>query len=128
MIADWAGYCLFRPAFLQVMDERYHTLPWLDAQILEGKVQFWRSENAALLTEIKPYPTGARDIHVVISVGDLREIIGILRPLAEQYGRDNGCIGATVESRAGWARALKPYGYEAHQLTVRKELGGDLGS
>lgn len=121
MIPDWGGYCAFRPAFAQVMDERYHTLDWLDEQVLSGKVQFWRSENAALLTEFKTYPTGAKDIHVVIAAGDKSEIIE-LAPLAEQYGRDNGCIGATVESRIGWAKALKPYGYTPHQLTVRKEL------
>lgn len=120
---DWAGYCEFRPRFLEVMDERYHTLKWLDEQVLTGKVRFWRSPNAALLTEIKTYPTGAIDIHVVISAGDMREVIEILRPQAEDYGRGLGCIAATVESRMGWARALKPHGYEAHQLTVRKELG-----
>lgn len=122
MTPDWAGYLSFRPAFSEVMDERYHTLDWLDGQVLQGKVQFWRSDNAALLTEIKPYPTGAKDIHVVISAGDMHEVVEILRPQAEEYGRARGCIGATVESRTGWARALKPYGYEAHQLTVRKEL------
>jgi hypothetical protein len=121
MVPDWAGYCAFRPAFAEVMDERYHTLRWLDEQVLSGKVQFWRSDNAALLTELKDYPTGARDIHVVIAAGDKGEIIG-LAPQAEQFGRENGCIGATVESRIGWAKALKPFGYETHQLTVRKEL------
>lgn len=122
MIPDWAGYLSFRSAFLEVMDERYHTLDWLDGQVLDGKVQFWRSDNAALLTEIKTYPTGARDIHVVISAGDMREVIEILRPQAEAFGHSLGCIAATVESRIGWARALEPYGYETHQLTVRKEL------
>lgn len=119
---NWAGYLSFRPAFSEVIDERYHTLDWLDAQVLQGKVQFWNSDNAALLTEIKTYPTGARDIHVVISAGDMREVVEILRPQAEEFGREAGCLAATVESRVGWARALKPHGYESHQLTVRKEL------
>lgn len=118
---NWAGYCEFRSAFREVMDERYHTLAWLDDQVLSGKVQFWRSPNAAMLTEVKSYPTGAKDIHVVIAAGDMKEIIA-LAPDAEQYGREHGCIGATVESRLGWAKALKPYGYATHQLTVRKEL------
>lgn len=121
MTADWAGYCEFRPAFAEIIDERYHTLSWLDEQILSGKVQFWRNGNAALITEIKPYPTGAKDIHVVIAAGDKDGIIA-LAPQAEEFGRGCGCIGATVESRIGWARALKPYGYQTHQLTVRKEL------
>lgn len=122
MTPDWGGYCSFRSAFAEVIDERYHTLAWLDEQVLGGKVQFWRSANAAMLTEIKGYPTGTLDIHVVIAAGDMVEIIGELAPLAEEYGREAGCLAATVESRLGWARALKPSGYEMHQCIVRKEL------
>ena len=121
-VPDWVGYLRFRPAFGEVIDPRYYTLDWLDEQILQCKAQFWRTDNAALVTEFKAYPAGAVDIHVVIAAGDMREIIEVLAPLAEDMGRANGCIAATVESRAGWAKALKPYGYEAFQTVVRKEL------
>lgn len=122
MMPDWAGYCSFRNAFAEVMDERYHTLPWLDEQMLTGKVQFWRSDNAAIITEVRNYPTGATDIHGLIAAGNLEEIVEVLIPQAEEWGREQNCIAAQIESRAGWAKALKSYGYEAHQLTVRKEL------
>lgn len=122
MVPDWAGYLQYRPAFGEVIDPRYYTLEWLDAQILQGKVQFWCTDKAALVTEFKAYPAGAVDIHVVIAAGDMRDIIEVLAPLAEDMGRANGCTAATVESRAGWARALKPHGYEAFQTIVRKEL------
>ncbi len=122
MIPDWAGYLEFRHAFGEVMDERYHTLPWLDQQVLGGKVQFWRSDNAAMITELRDYPTGSRDIHALIAAGDLEEIITDITPLAEQWARDHGCIAAQVESREGWARALRPSGYQTHQIIVRKEL------
>jgi hypothetical protein len=119
---DWAAYCEFRPAFAEVMDERYHTLEWLDEQVLGGKVKFWRSPNAAMITEIRDYPTGARDIHALIAAGDLEEIIEVITPQAEEWAKAQGCIAAQVESRAGWARALKPSGYCLHQQIVRKEL------
>lgn len=122
MVPDWAGYLRFRPAFGEVIDPRYYTLTWLDGQLLHGNVKFWRTDNAAILAELKHYPTGARDVHGLIAAGDLAEIIETLIPLAEQWGRDNGCIGALIESRPAWARALKPYGYEHHQTIVRKEL------
>lgn len=122
MIPDWAGYCSFREDFAEVMDERYYTLDWLDQQVLGGKVQFWRSDNAGCITEIRDYPTGAKDIHALIGAGDLGEILTEIFPRAEQWGREQGCIAAQVESREGWARALKPHGYELYQTTVRKEL------
>lgn len=104
------------------MDERYHTLPWLDEQVLTGKVRFWRSDNAAIITEMRAYPTGAMDIHGLIAAGDLNEIVNQLIPAAEEWARGQGCIAAQIESREGWKKALRPLGYEAHQLIVRKEL------
>jgi len=122
MIPDWGGYCKFRGQFQEVMDERYHTLDWLDQEVLSGRVQFWRSDNAAMITEVRGYPTGARDIHGLIAAGNLEEIIGELIPTAEAWARDYGCIAAQIESREGWARAMRPHGYQTHQLIVRKEL------
>lgn len=119
---NWAAYCEFRPAFSQVLDERYYTLAWLDEQLLNGKVHFWRSDNAAMITELREYPTGAKDVHALIAAGDLDEIITVIGPQVEEWARDQGCIAALVESREGWARALKPIGYRTHQIIVRKEL------
>lgn len=119
---DCPDYYSFRGAFAEVMDERYHTIEWLDAQVLSGAVMFWRSANAAIVAEVRDYPTGVKDIHGLIAAGDLSEIIETLIPQAEAWGRANGCIAAQIESRVGWAKALKPHGYETFQVIVRKEL------
>jgi hypothetical protein len=126
VITDWAGYLEFRPLFAEVMDERYHTLAWLDQQVLGNKVQFWRSDKAAMITELRDYPTGARDIHALIAAGDLQEIIEDITPRAEQWAKEQGCIAAQVESREGWVRALRPSGYQTHQIIVRKELADGI--
>ena len=122
MLPDWELYTRWRAAFGTVLDERYHTLDWLDLQILSGEFRFWASENAALVTEIKTYPAGAKDVHVMVAAGDMGEIVEVLAPLAEAWGASQGCVAALVESRPAWARVLAPYGWEPHQLTLRKEL------
>ncbi len=122
MIPEWACYTEWRDAFAEVIDERYYTLDWLDMRLLNGEVMFWGTESAAIIAELREYPTGAIDVHGLIAAGDLREIIGDLIPKAEAWGRERGCIGAVIESRQEWARALAPHGYEPFQLTVRKEL------
>lgn len=122
MMPDWAGYLAFRDRFIEVMDQRYHTIEWLDGQVLSGEFKFLRSDDAALIVELRDYPTGAKDVHVLIAAGDAEQIVEELRPTAEQWGRDQGCIAAIVESRPGWAKYLKPHGYDPHQLAVRKEL------
>jgi len=122
MAPDWAGYWTFRDRFGEVIDERYHTLDWLDRQVLSGEFRFWRTANAAIITEMRDYPTGAKDIHGIIAAGDMGEIVHSLIPQAEEWGREQGCLAAIIESRAGWAKALAPFGYEAHQVAIRKGL------
>lgn len=120
LLADWAGYLSFRPAFTEAMDQRLYSIDWLDGRVLDGSALFWRTENAAIIAEVREYPTGAYDIHGLIAAGELAEIVETLIPQAEAWGRENGCVGALIESREGWARALKPMGYEPYQTSVRK--------
>jgi hypothetical protein len=122
MIPDWAGYLEYRDAFAQVADPRYYPMDWLDGRILDGIAQFARSENAAIVFELRQYPGGAIDVHGLIAAGDKDEIINELIPQAEAWGRENGATAGVVESRPGWAKALKPHGYEVAQVTIRKEL------
>ncbi len=120
MIPEWALYAEWRDAFSEVIDERYYTLDWLDLRLLNGEVRFWGSANAAIIAELRDYPTGAKDVHGLIAAGDLREIVSELIPQAEAWGREQGCIGAIIESRPGWGKMLPDY--EPHQFTIYKEL------
>ena len=123
---DWAGYQSFRDEFSKVIDERYFPLSWLDDRILSGRAMFLSSDHAALIVELRQYPGGALDAHVLIAAGDKGEITGELTTQAEAWARDNGCTAAVVESREGWKRALAPLGYEPHQLVLRKEFRDGL--
>jgi hypothetical protein len=119
---DLAGYVIFRPLFAEVIDERYYPLEWLDSRVLDGSTQFRRSDNAAVIFEQREYPGGVSDVHGLVAAGDLAEIVTELIPLAERWGRNRGCLAAVIESRPGWAKALSAFGYETHQLAIRKEL------
>jgi hypothetical protein len=121
-VPDWAGYLYFRDAFRDAIDERYYPMEWLDERLLTGRAVFMRSAHAAIVVELRQFPGGAMDVHGLIAAGDKNEIITDLIPHAEEWGRENGCLAGVVESRPGWAKALKPYGYTVSQVTVRKEL------
>lgn len=122
MVTDWVGYLRFRDAFAEVLDPRLYTIEWLDKQVLECKVTFWRTDKAAIIAELKIYPTGAADVHGLIAAGDMADIVETLIPAAEQWGRDLGCLGAIIESREGWKRTLKSSGYDVYQVALRKDL------
>ena len=118
----WAAYWRFRDQFAEVLDPERYSLEWLDGQVMSGTFKVWASANAAIIAKIEAYPTGAMDIHGLLAAGDLSEIVDTLIPQAEAWGRAVGCIGAKIESRAGWVRALKQSGWEIHQTTLRKVL------
>lgn len=122
MVPDWAGYLAVRDAFAQAMDHRLYTLEWLDQQIISGEARFWRTERAAIVAELRRYPTGNMDVHGLIAAGAPEDIVNELIPAAEEWGRSMGCLGAIIESRSAWARLLKDSGYAPHQLALRKEL------
>ena len=119
---DHATYLRWRPAFAAAMDLRLYRPEWLDARLAAGRAQYWNSENAAAVTEVRHYPTGAYDVHGLVAAGDVREVRDIIIPQLERWGRTIGAVGIVIESRAGWARALKPIGFAPHQLVIRKEL------
>jgi hypothetical protein len=114
-------YLRFRDQFAEAMDARYYPIEWLDKQVFSGRVRCWAGKTAAITAEIRVYPTGAKAVHGLYAAGELLEILTLI-PLAEQWGRDNGCTSAFIDSREAWQRLLNPYGYAAYKVCVRKEI------
>lgn len=121
---DWQAYLQWRPAFADVIDETYYPIEWLDQQVIGGNAIFVCTDKAAALYEIKEYPSGAKDIHGLVCCGDLVHIVERLIPVAREHGRSLGCVGFLVESRPGWAKALKPQGFKVFQVSVRAKIHG----
>ena len=102
------------------MDQRLHPLAWLDARVAAGDVDVFATDDSCILTEFRQFPSGAWEIHGVVAAGNKDTIARVLIPQAEQYGRDMGCIIASIESRPGWARTLPDY--QVHQVILRKDI------
>ncbi|WP_374576122.1 hypothetical protein [Phenylobacterium sp.] len=83
-----------------------------------GDARFWAGRQAAMVTEIHEYPR-VRALHFWLAGGDLAELRDHLRPMAEAWGRAQGCTRATIIGRKGWARAL---GYQEVATVCAKEL------
>lgn len=115
------SYGAWRDRLAQGINPMFWNAGLMDQALVNGEAFFIATDKAAMIFEIKEYPTGARVGHVVLSAGDKGEIVGPLREFAESFTKAAGCIGALVESRSGWARALKPYGYQPLQTSVFKE-------
>jgi hypothetical protein len=114
-------YLRFRSAIADMLDTRFHTIKWLDGEVQSGRARIWATPNAAILATTKAYPTGAKELHGLVAVGDLADIVALI-PQAEAWGRREGCIIAVIASRAGWVRTLSRDGWEPHEYTLRKDL------
>lgn len=86
----------------------------VEARILAGRAFFCPGDHAAVIYEL------TKDAHCWLAGGNLAEILQKHR-LAEAWARDNGCERMTLRGRPGWARVLKPLGYEPVTI-LAKEL------
>lgn len=116
------NYLTWREAFAQGMDQRFYPIEYLDGLVAAGEVFFWFGEQAAVCGRLKQYPGSARVLEMLVGAGDLTEILNVLRPRLEAWAKAWGCSHVLVESREGWAKALKIHGYEPWQVAVMKEL------
>lgn len=119
---QWVDYHPWREEFAKALDPRFYTIDYLDSRINENSVRIFTCPEAALIVELRHYPTRRFDGHVLLAAGSPGHVVSVLRPRAETWLRDIGAEGAIVESRPGWARLLKQHGYEAHQMTLRKDF------
>jgi hypothetical protein len=122
IVPDWAAYHRFRPSFAEAMDPAFYPIDHLDHLLLSKRATLFASGDAAMVAEIRLYPSGLRAVHCLVAAGRIDEIVEAIRPRVEAWGRAHGCGAAIVESRAGWANVLKPHGYAPFQISVRKDL------
>lgn len=118
----WAEYLRFRDRLVALLDPRFYSSRWLDGEVWSGRIRLFSGPNSCILASIKPYPTGALELHVMAATGELNELVSSTIVSVETWARSIGCIVAVIESRAGWLKVMKASGYELHQTAIRKEL------
>ena len=94
-------------------------MSWLDMMVWNGAYKLFANDSAVIVTELKTYPTGAKEIHGIVAAGDLasvKELIG----QAEAWGKEQGCVRASIASREGWLKALPDY--RLHQVYIVRDL------
>lgn len=115
------NYELWRERFAAALDPKFYRIEHVDAMVWYGRARLFANDLAAVLAEIKLYPTGASDVHFLVGAGDLDGLIELSADV-ESWGREAGCVGALIESRSGWAKVMKKHGYAPHQIAVRKDF------
>lgn len=115
-------YLKFRSEIASILDPRTHSVEWLDAQIWYGRAKVWGDDRACLVTEVRSFPTGAFEVHVMVAAGSKRALVEEIIVDVERWATGIGALFVTIASRAAWARVMAPYGYEFWQQEIRKEV------
>jgi len=96
--------------------------------VLAAKKQLWIIVNgsdavmAAVVTEIRDYPTGVKACNVVLCAGEdhrlwVHHIDGL-----KDWAKERGCSIMEVMGRDGWTPALREMGYRRSQAVFEMEI------
>lgn len=113
------AYGLHRDAIAGILDERFFPLEWVDQEVAEGRIAVIGDASGCVGVTRREYPGGAVELHVMFAAGELSACLRIWDQIeASAQGFDL----AAVESRQGWAKALKSRGFRVDRVRVVKEL------
>ncbi len=88
-------------------------------EIDAGRAQFWPMPNAAVVTAIRTFPTGLRELRGWLAAGSLEEIAA-LEPFVCGWAKENGCKRFVLTGRRGWKRVFP--GFREKMVFLSKEL------
>lgn len=104
---------LLKPAIIHDTHRKRHIWDAID----KGLAQLWTLDGAALVTEIKVYPTGLRAMNLWLAGGVLAGVQALV-VRAEAEAKSRRCALMTISfCRPGWERALNGYSKAGIQLT-----------
>jgi len=83
--------------------------------------RFLPGEASAAVVQIIEYPRLKR-LHLWLNGGDMAELVEVLLPIAEVWGRNQGCSQVTTAGRPGWDRVMARYGFQPAARICMKEL------
>jgi hypothetical protein len=96
----------------------FNTLETLQDELDQGRAFLWEGERSDVFVRID---SGVCEVGP--AAGDLSEIIERAKPAIEAWARENRCHAIHIQAgRAGWEKALAPFGYEVAAVILRKEL------
>jgi hypothetical protein len=98
-----------------------HTFEDVAAMVAAGTAQFWGGPTSVIVTEIVQEPQH-KVLHFFLAGGNLAELEQ-MTPLIEQWGRERGCVRASLIGRKGWDRTfLKRQGWHNGLVVLEKDL------
>ena len=98
-----------------------HTIEDIAEFVEAGDAIFWPGRNCACVTQFWEFPR-SKGLNFWLAGGDMRELLNEMFPVLEAWGLEVGCTSFFVAGRPGWARAMKPMGFDPRWTVLCKEV------
>lgn len=100
-----------------------HTFEDVTAAIDAGTLQLWPGLSSAVVTEVVDAPR-QRILNFFLAGGNLAELETML-PIILAWGKEQGCVKATLVGRKGWERTfLTRKGWKLSQVVLEVPIDG----
>lgn len=99
------------------------TLEDVRREVETGRMQLWRSDDSAMITQLLTHDSGTVECSIFIAGGSLEGLQALL-PEVETFARRNRATCMTVLGRKGWERSflVRESGYTPMAVLFRKDL------
>jgi hypothetical protein len=119
-VAESDAWARWRPEIAKACDGSHHTIESIEQGLEAGVSHALTTETCCYIVEVQDYPV-QRACQIMWAAGDLKSILDNL-PNVQAWAKLRGCTEMLVEGQPGWARALKPQGYDVWSVTLRRAL------
>jgi hypothetical protein len=82
---------------------------------------FYPVRNGAAIFRVEHHPR-RKLLNIWLAGGDMDANIDGILEAAEFHAKEFGCSGISVAGRKGWARVLKPRGYDYKRVVLIKDM------
>lgn len=114
------NYEKWRHRLARANDARFIPITHIDELLISGEAQFWATDDAAMVTELKEWPGGAVTIEPIAAAGKKGDILGPLQAAAQAWGKAQGATIVRVVGRDGWRRELTEFRH--YQTILMKDI------
>jgi len=99
-----------------------HTLEEVMAEVLGNRAQLWLGDQSAAVSQFVRTARITNDERIWHAGGEMRDLIETLK-IGADAAREVGCDRLVIEdTRAGWAKVLRPYGFKPIRNVLECEL------
>jgi hypothetical protein len=114
------------PFVQSAVENAYDSADYVYERLKDRTSQLWTAQvdgeiEAICVTRLEVYEKG-KTCGIWICTGTGRTEWQHHMPTIEAWARANGCIAMRHMARPGWARVLKPMGYEMTHVILEKDL------